>query len=214
MSFSACARRASAAFNFSPALWQASALPRRACDISAFSRGSRARSELSRSNCACRSSGGGWVSCKVETFFSNSRSAASLSERRRSTRRQFLVTTVSRRFGGVALFHQRALFLLELGERGCLLFGILLALRLDLLERFLDFRNLNGDFFLFLLQLFQRDDFVADLGEIDRLRRPSRPSAISLFCRRRFSCASAMRLFCRRTLSVISRSPVEMKLTG
>ena len=64
---------------------QASALPRRACTISAFSRGSRARSAPIRSICACKSAGGGSVACKVESFFSSSRSAASFSCRRRST---------------------------------------------------------------------------------------------------------------------------------
>ena len=56
------------------------------------------------------------------------------------------------------------------------------------LMRFLNLRDARRDFFLFLLEFFQRDNFVAHFGKIGRLRAvPSRPRLISLFCRSRFS---------------------------
>ena len=78
---------------------------------------------------------------------------------------------------------------------------------------FLDLRDPDRDFLLLLLELLERDDFVAQLGKIDRLRDAFAAERDLAFCRTRFSWRNAMRVFWRRTFSPISRNPVRIKLT-
>ena len=85
---------------------------------------------------------------------------------------QLFVAALGRGFRAVAAFDQRTLLLFELGQGGGLFAGIFLALLLDLLERFLDLCDPDRDFFLLLLELFQRDDFVAHFRKVGRFRGP------------------------------------------
>ena len=52
---------------------------------------------------------------------------------------------------------------------------VLLPLRLDLFDSFLDLHDAERDFLLFLLQFLQRNDLVAQLGKIARLRSAFAP---------------------------------------
>ena len=64
----------------------------------------------------------------------------------------------------------RFFFLFEFRDGRTLLFCVFLSLRFDLLDAFFQLRDAQRDFFLFLLELLQRHDFVADFRKIDRLR--------------------------------------------
>jgi hypothetical protein len=59
---------------------------------------------------------------------------------------------------------------LEFSQGRVLFLGVLLPLQLDLANPFLDRRNPERDFFLFLLQFLERDDLVAHFGKVDGLR--------------------------------------------
>ena len=85
--------------------------------------------------------------------------------------REFFVATFGSGFCFVTAFHQRTFFLLKPGQRGRLLPGVFLPLRVDLFERFFDLRDPDRDFLLFLLELFQGHDFVAHFRKFRRLRR-------------------------------------------
>ena len=74
--------------------------------------------------------------------------------------------------GFVAMLEQRPLLLFEPGDGRCLFLGIFLPLQIDLLERFLDLCDPDRDLLLFLLQFFQRHDFVPHFGESGRFRGP------------------------------------------
>ena len=74
--------------------------------------------------------------------------------------------------GFVALVEQRLLLRFELDNSRTLFTRISLPFLLDSLYPFLNARNSKSDFFLLLLQLFQRNDLVAQLGKICRLRCP------------------------------------------
>ena len=80
---------------------------------------------------------------------------------------------------------------------------------------FFNLRDPEGDFFLFLLQLLQRHDFIADFGKIHRLRTTLAAEIDFAFLQNPlFVAQSASAFFCRRIFSPISRRPVRMKLTG
>src|SRR6266496_1953480 len=66
---------------------------------------------------------------------------------------------------------EQGLFLrFQLGQGHVLVARISLSLFLDLLYAFFNLRDPERDFFLFLLELLECDDFSAQLGEIRRLR--------------------------------------------
>ena len=77
--------------------------------------------------------------------------------------------------GFVALVEQRLLLRFELDNSRTLFTRISLPFLLDSLYPFLNARNSKSDFFLLLLQLFQRNDLVAQLGKIGRLRSAFAP---------------------------------------
>ena len=83
---------------------------------------------------------------------------------------QFSVAQIGSGFEFVAALQDWFFFRFEFGQRGALFLRVFLTLRFDLLDAFLELRDADGDFFLLLLELFQRDDFVAHLGKIDCLR--------------------------------------------
>ena len=83
---------------------------------------------------------------------------------------QFAVAKIGRGLGVIPPFEDRFLFFLEFGQRGVLLFRVLRALQLNFPDALFNLRDAQRDFFLFLLELLQRHDFVADFGKIDRLR--------------------------------------------
>ena len=85
-------------------------------------------------------------------------------------RGQLFVAALGRGFSAVATLDQRTLLLFEFGQGGGLLAGIFLALLFDLLKRLLDLCDPNRDFFLLLLELFQRDNFVAHFRKVGRFR--------------------------------------------
>jgi hypothetical protein len=107
----------------------------------------------------------------------------------------------------------RLLFFFERMERVVQLGGVLLPLLLDALQPFLDLRDANGDFFCSCSSFLSATISLRSSGKFTACATPSRPSAISLFWRTRFSCRNAIRVFWRRTFSPISRNPVRMKLT-
>ena len=87
----------------------------------------------------------------------------------------FAFAKLHRALGLVALLKERLFFQLQFCNCFVLLAGIFLPLRLDLFDSFLDLRNPKRDFLLFLLQLLQRDDLIAQLGKIRRLRSAFAP---------------------------------------
>ncbi len=213
MFLSACVTSASSAASFSRAARAASALPRRACSICAFSRGSCARSAPSRSICSSRSAGGGSVACKAEIFFRRSRSAASLSWRRRST----VASSLSQRSAADFASLRRS----TRGRFSSSSFAIVAACSLEFSWRCVSiclsassiFAIRTATSFCSCSSFFRATISFRTSGNLAASAVPSRPSAISDFCRWRFSCLSARRVRWRRTFSVSSRNPVEMKLT-
>ena len=80
------------------------------------------------------------------------------------------IANICCRFRFVAALDNRLLFLFELRDGSVLLFRVLQTLRLDLFDPLLQLRNSRRNFALFVFQLFQRDNFVADFRKVDRLR--------------------------------------------
>ena len=64
---------------------------------------------------------------------------------------------------------ERLFFRFQLCNSRMLVACILFPFRLDFFNSFFDLRYPKRDFFLFLLQLLERDDFIAQLREIGRL---------------------------------------------
>jgi hypothetical protein len=75
----------------------------------------------------------------------------------------------------VASMKKRFLLRFKLSNCFGLFPGILLPFRFDRFYPFFDSGNSKRDFFLLLLQLFQRNDLIAQLGEIGRLRSSFAP---------------------------------------
>ena len=179
MFLSITATAASCAASFSRAARQASDAPSRARVTSAFSSGKRTRRALMPAICVSRSSGGGTCACSSESFFNRSRSAASFSCNRRST----LASSRSQRsaadFRLVLSLEDRLLFLLEFGQGRVLFLRVVLPLQLDLADSFLDRGDPQRDFLLFLLEFLERDDLVAHLRKVHRLRATF-PSQVDL----------------------------------
>src|SRR5437667_7898295 len=109
----------------------------------------------------------------------------------------------------VPLLEKRLLICLQLCKRLSLFARILLPFFFDRFYSFFDSRDLKCDFFLLLLQLLQRNDLIAQLGEIGCLRsafaskidltslektllvtkRDARPLALDLQCNLTKACA-------------------------
>ena len=199
--------------SFSFALRLASALPKRAREISSRCAGNRARLLLSALFCSARSPGAGTLVSSAASASNNSRSALAFCCRRRST------PASSRSHNSAAV---------RASLRLCTT-GFFSSSRIAS-ARFCSFafcRRCSSIFFspssIWAMRsvtsfcscssFFKATISVRSSGKLTACATPSRPSAISLFCSTRFSWRNAIRVFCRRTFSPSSRSPVRIKLT-
>ena len=85
------------------------------------------------------------------------------------------------------MLEERLLLRFQLCNGSILFARILLPIRLDLFNPFFDLGDSKRDFLLFLLQLLQCDDLIAQLRKIRRLRGAFASEIYFAFCRRRFS---------------------------
>ena len=84
--------------------------------------------------------------------------------------RQLAIANIGRGLRFVLPLQDRLLLFLEFRQRRVLFFGVLFPLQFDLANPFLDRRDPERDFFLFLLQFLERDDFIAHFRKVHRLR--------------------------------------------
>ena len=116
--------------------------------------------------CASRSAGGGTCACSSDSFFNRSRSAASFSWSRRSTAGQFAIAKIGCALRVVSPLAGSAFFSSSsLASASFCSFAFCSRCSFDFPDAFLDLRDPERDFLLFLLEFLQRDDFVADLRE-------------------------------------------------
>ena len=119
---------------------------------------------------ASRSEGGGLICVQIGELFQEIALGSFVFLNAASHPGQLAFTDINGVLRLIMLLEKRLFLRFQFCDRRMLVARILLAFFLDLLDPFFDLSDPERDFLLFLLQFLERDNLIAQLGKIGRLR--------------------------------------------